>query len=311
MDSTVSQTFLNNSAMTAVEVWFIPVDILSIICITLDIIPAALFLMIILLDKTCWTVPMMLVANSALAELMLVSVLFSMATFTLQNDLKQIQYQDSLCILRGYLTAIMCAVYNYSYLLQSIYRYIIVVYPARLFWQSARVQIVVISLTWVFSVVFSFPVIFTGDFTYNVDNQIYQLEFRLSFAMVFEIFFAFILPVSLLIFIYFKLVRYVQQMNKRITPANTLLRAQRELKMVRRAVILIMILSALGIPYTVLILMSFFTDPPKYHYRIANISLYASRVSIMITLFQFTDPVKASIKKILNIQPNAVIPTSK
>jgi hypothetical protein len=34
--------------------------------------------------------------------------------------------------------------------------------------------------------------------------------------------------------IYYKLVRYVHEMGKHVTTANTLLRAQRELKMVRR-----------------------------------------------------------------------------
>ncbi len=47
------------------------------------------------------------------------------------------------------------------------------------------------------------------------------------------------IPISLIILIYFKLVRYVREMSKNITTANSLARAQRELKMVRRIVILV------------------------------------------------------------------------
>ena len=85
---------------------------------------------------------MMLVANSCLAELVFGSDMLGMAIFTFQNDLKQIQYQDSLCIFRGYLGYIATILQNYSYLLQAVYRYIIVVYPTRLFWQSAKFQLI-------------------------------------------------------------------------------------------------------------------------------------------------------------------------
>ncbi len=54
-------------------------------------------------------------------------------------------------------------------------------------------------------------------------------------------------------------------MSKHVTPANILSRAQRELKMVRRTVILLTILIILDFPYSIFILMSFFTGIYKYH----------------------------------------------
>jgi hypothetical protein len=119
-----------------------------------------IFLLVIITDKTCHTVPMMLVANSCLAEFILASNLLGMAVFTLENDLKQIQYQDSLCIFRGYMTYVMAGLQNYSYLLQSIYRYVVVVYPARLTYQSARFQIFLIFLTWICGIIYPIPIVF-------------------------------------------------------------------------------------------------------------------------------------------------------
>ncbi|CAF1444667.1 unnamed protein product, partial [Adineta steineri] len=117
------------------------------------------FLFIVLTDKTCHTVPMILVTNSCFVGISFTFILFWMIMFTLYNDLQQIYYQDLFC------------------------------------------------------------------------------NFR--------------------------------EMNKHVTLVNRLLRAKKELKMVFRIVILISICLILGIPYTIFVLMRFFTLPPEYHFRIA------------------------------------------
>ena len=61
----------------------------------------------------------------------------------------------------------------------------------------------------------------------------------------------------------------LNEMSKRVTTANILSRAQRELKMVRRTVILVTILVTACFPYALFLLLSFFNQAPKYHFRIA------------------------------------------
>ena len=123
---------------------------------------------------------MMLVANSCLTELIYASDIFVMAIFTLQNDLKQINIKIHFVFFEVY---IYMALYiqNYSYLLQAIYRYITIVYPTRLFWQSARFQIFLIGLTWICGIIYPIPLVFTGQIIYDVDNQICQMPLHLSF----------------------------------------------------------------------------------------------------------------------------------
>ncbi|CAF0820016.1 unnamed protein product [Adineta steineri] len=58
-----NSTIINNQA------WFIPIDILLIICLTLAIILAMIFLFIILIDSSCQTVPMILITNSCFSGL--------------------------------------------------------------------------------------------------------------------------------------------------------------------------------------------------------------------------------------------------
>ncbi|CAF0842209.1 unnamed protein product [Adineta steineri] len=98
-------------------------------------------------------------------------------------------------------------------------------------------------------------------------------------------------------------------MSKNVTTANNLFRAQRELKMVHRIVILVSILLSLGIPYASFLFMGFFTLPIKYHYRIAYTFVDISLVFVIITLFKFTDPIKLAIRNIRNQRTNTIAAT--
>ncbi|CAF1314902.1 unnamed protein product [Adineta steineri] len=232
---------------TTVESWFIPLDIIAIICLALTIALATIALIIIIMDKTCHTVPMLLTANICLTGLLCGIDTIGMNGFTLYNDLKQIEYEDSFCFIIGFFNYSTCALHNYSYVTSAIYRYITIVHPTRLFWQSARAQIILI-------------------------------------------------------------VRFVRGMSQRVTAANTLSRAQRDLKMVRRVVTLVQILFISGFPLSLFIFLSFFNHAPKYHFRIGFLFVNASMLLVKITLFQFTDPLKVAIKKILRRRLNIVLP---
>jgi hypothetical protein len=302
--STASVTFLNNPLRTQVESWFIPLDILAIICLALSIIITTIYLVIIILDKTCHTVRMMLMANVYLTGCICGYVHLAITVFTFRNDLQQIQYQDSLCIVRGYFSYASCAVLCYSYVSSAIYQYMVIVYPTRLFWVSARVQILLICLGWILAFVFPLPVTLTGNITYNVDNQICQVPLRFSLALLYIPWFVYVIPVHLVIFIYMKLVRFVRRTNQHVTPANTLRPAQRDLTVVRRIVILVQMLILGGVPMTAFIFLSFANRAPKYHFRIGLMFLYAAILSVMIMFYQFTDSLKTSMKKFLTGQRN-------
>jgi len=296
--------FYNNTIKTHIEFWFIPIDILMILCTGFVVLIAFLFLLIIILDKTCRTVPMMLLCNSLLSEIIFASVMLSMTIVALQNDIKQIEYEDSLCIFRAYMSYALSAVRSHSYLLQSIYRYICIIYPLNFYYQSARFQFYLICLTWLLSLIHPFPFVFTNQIKYNVDNQVCHMPLQTSFFIFYTCFFAYLNPITTIIIIYFKLVRYVKKMSKLVTPVNQLLRIRRELKMVRRIVMLLLILVALGLPYTIFFIFSFFTHPPKYHFRLAFLSVDISLACVIIALGQFSDPIKTFVIRIINKSTN-------
>ena len=98
-------------------------------------------------------------------------------------------------------------------------------------------------------------------------------------------------------------------MSKQVTPVNKLFRAQRELRMIRRIISVVLILVALGVPYAMFFFMSFFNRAPKYHFRIAYLFVDASLALVMVALFQVTEPLKASVMKRINERRAVVVPT--
>ncbi len=97
-------------------------------------------------------------------------------------------------------------------------------------------------------------------------------------------------------------------MGKNVTATNTLIRAQRELKMVRRTVILFTILATICFPFTIMIFMAFFNHTPKYDFRIGYAFLDLAGLATEIMLCQFTDPLKASVMKKIKRRPNRIVP---
>ncbi|CAF0985466.1 unnamed protein product [Adineta steineri] len=266
-----------------------------ILCTTLAIGLALIFLLIIICDTTCHTVSMMLVANSCLTEFIFGSIMLSSAIFTFQNDLQKTQYQDSLCIIRGYLGYVVTFLQNYSYLLQATYRYITVIYSNRLSWQTVRFQIKLISSMWIFGILCPIPYLINNKIIYDINNQICQMSFQLSFLTIYNIFIVYIIPILMIILVYFALFQHVQKMNRLHPSINTLNRIQGELKIVRQIIILILGIIAIGFPYVLFVFWSFFTNLPKYYFRITNIFVDVSLVFVMIIMFEYTEPLQTSL----------------
>ncbi|CAF1264359.1 unnamed protein product [Adineta steineri] len=294
-----SLVVIDNSTKTIVEPWFIPFDIFILSCNVLSVTIAILLLIRIISDKTCRTVPMLLVGNSCFSTLIFGIAMILVISLTLEKDLKQIQYYDTLCIFAGYFSHVTCAAQNYSFLLQAIYRYFLIVHPFRFVWHSCRMQILFICIAWVFVFVFPMLYLFTGQIVYNVNNQVCELHHKLSFTVIYMGLCLFGIPISTINIIYSILVRYVKKMNANVTPNNTLVRARRELKMIRRTVILISIVCTVCFPFQLFLVMSFFNREPKYNFRIAYIFGELSKLCVIITLFLFTDQLKASVMKII------------
>ncbi len=295
----------NNTTTVNFEPWFIVINISNITSLVLAILLAIMFLTIVIFNKTCQIIPIMLTSNSCIAEIIYGCNMLSMAVFTFENDRKQRVFQDALCAFRNYFGYVGTALLLYSFTLQAIYRYIIVVYPTRISWQSIRFQGMLICFFWIFSITSLLPWLLMGVTTYDVDNQACMLPFQLSFPIIYSVSVVYMIPVSIIIFTYFKLVRYVRQMNSRATSSTqSIFQARRELVMVQRIVTIISILLILGLPYTIFMFTSFITKLPKYHYRISILFVDLAQAFIMVVLLKSSQPVMNVLLKFKRVFSN-------
>jgi hypothetical protein len=81
-------------------------------------------------------------------------------------------------------------------------------------------------------------------------------------------------------------------MNQHTTSVNILARTQRELKMFRHTIILLLTLFIIDFPYALFTFMRFFNHAPKYYFRIAYIFIDIASACVIIVLYQFTDSLK-------------------
>ncbi|CAF1446871.1 unnamed protein product [Adineta ricciae] len=297
---------LMNNATATIEFkwWFIAIDVLMILLSILSILFALIFLLIVLFNKTCQTVPIMLTTNSCFTQILYGSVTLSLATFSLENDRQQKVYQDSFCALRGYLGYVGTGLLLYSFVLQAIYRYIVIVYPTYLSWQSIRIQLFLICFTWMFCFISTLPSLLMNAIQYSFDDQICLVFPRLSFSAIYNMLISYLIPISIIISIYLKLVRYVHFIDSRPSSIARMYRVRRNLFVVRRIITKILILIVLGMPYTIFIFISFFTTPPKYHLRIAIFLLVLSQTLITVAIIYFCRPVSNILMKFLHMTAN-------
>ena len=143
-------------------------------------------------------------------------------------------------------------------------------YPSRSFWHSYGTHILFICIAWIF--VFVYPM---GIFIQLVKSFM-MLTIKYVSCFISCLFQSSIwdlcvfgIPVSMIHFMYFILVRYVKRMNTLVTPNNTLVRARRNLKIIRRTVVLISIVVTVCFPYQLFVIMSFFNSAPTYNFRIS------------------------------------------
>ncbi|CAF1427118.1 unnamed protein product, partial [Adineta ricciae] len=134
---TSTLTFTYDALSINIQAWFIPLDILAITSMICVILLSIVYLFLLIVDKACHTVPMLLIGNTCFIAFLAACSILSMSIFTLQNDLKQIKYQDPYCIFRGYTAYVVCTLFNFSFVLQAVHRYLTVVYPTRFFLHSA------------------------------------------------------------------------------------------------------------------------------------------------------------------------------
>ncbi|CAF3406390.1 unnamed protein product [Rotaria socialis] len=91
--------------------------------------------------------------------------------------------------------------------------------------------------------------------------------------------------------------RRVLEMSENVATTNRLFHAQRELRMVRRVLLHVLILVIIVLPYLIFVLMSFFRSAPKYSFRTAHTFISPDLVLLKFALLQMSESLQTSTMK--------------
>jgi hypothetical protein len=142
-----------------------------------------------------------------------------------------------------------------------------------------------------------YPLIFGKDFIYLPKEHYCYVSFKNYRGILWVICNAYVIPLSFLSFIYFRITRFVHQQSN-IQTFVIKRRQERDLIVIRRILINIGILLALGIPSIILLIMLMITG--EEHPLIFRISLLPASLSIealSITMILFTPLLKKIVLK--------------
>lgn len=287
-----SVSLKNDSIKIDNESWFIPNDIIMMVLSLLLVFISFTFVILILIDKTLHNVRMILIGNTYVITFVLGCILSGIYLFTYKNDFRQIEFEDSLCQIRGFILSSFASIYYNSFVLQALHRYLFIIYRTRTCLRSKKMFCFLIVSTWIIGFLYSLPSLFNGYFIYNVNNQICQLPLGFYLISIYTLLTNYIIPISLIISIYIRLLVYIHK----ITVGNIRIHIEKEMKMVRLIVLLVSVLIIICFPVTLFVLISYFTSPPKYHFRIGHIFVNISLLSVTILLFIYTKPLQKSLR---------------
>ncbi|CAF1299714.1 unnamed protein product [Adineta steineri] len=274
-------------------------SILMVICSIFGIICAFLFIIIVLTHRQCHTLTILLVFNSTIAGLIANTTCISQAIYQLLDVAN-----DSLCTVRGLFLQAGTGVLYHTLCVQALYRLFVTVYSARRSLQTTRFIILVVVIQWIFSISFGLPILFTGHITYQQGSRICQVSLEDTIGFIYFASIIFFIPLIMIVYIYFRIVKYMKDNPFSTTNRSTIngqQRHQSELRLIRRILTLVIILFILGFPYFLfyLLIHLHIVSPWSYMPRISYLFItFGQSASMLINLIT-TDDVKKSLINII------------
>ncbi|CAF0868559.1 unnamed protein product [Didymodactylos carnosus] len=299
---------------------FLAADLIIIIFSIIAIVVALLFIFIVAFNRQTHSVANLLACHSSIAEIMFSLTTLNIAIQMYQKDIASITPMSNSdiaypsCFFWGWMIYVSATLQDYSYAIQAFYRYMCVVYKSKSFLQSYRLYIVVIAIHWMFAFLTQLPYYVLAQIKYDNFNHLCQVAIRNSGLIMYIDTVVYIFPVSVVVFVYYKLVVYVRTISNQSklssVPSIALFQAKRELKMVRRIIVLILILITCGFPYTVFNVIGFVADPPRYHFRVSITFITLSSALVMIAMFLQTRNVKDVLFNFIGYKTNRIQTTT-
>ncbi|CAF0945527.1 unnamed protein product [Rotaria sordida] len=207
---------------------------------------------------------------------------------TVQGDYNFYIAKETLgCRIKAYMFYSFIAIIFNTFTLQAAFRFVRVVYPSHIWLQYGVTYAVIIPVLWIISFLFLLPVHFWHDLQLIPTENICLLTIDGVRGFIWCTLVIYGLPVIMTCIIYIQLLRFIRRSS---TPTS--IRAKRDVIVVSRIVIIVVILILIDAPSIVLKLILPCTGIGKsLFYRISNTTIVIAMTALSIMLVYVTPQV--------------------
>ncbi|UJR29748.1 hypothetical protein I4U23_017296 [Adineta vaga] len=269
----------------------------SIFCSIISLLFGLLMLLIILLNNQCHTITNMITSNTIILTMIYSIVQLSTDIYGIQDTWF---IHQPLCIFRSYCYTVVCISVPISYLIQSISRLFFSIFYKHKYLLTYRTHIYLIILNYLIALLGGLGPMYVPDgFGFEIESRTCLNSTKVFLSSFLAITIAYLIPLSIIIFIYGIIIYSANKSRNRVTnlnPNKTFRpNYKRELILMRNIFILIMILVIAGFPYLILVfwhLLFKHIKPPTPLYLLALISITMCFSTKMIVLFFMNKEIK-------------------
>jgi len=252
-------------------------------------------------------VPILLLCNTCIAVLVTLIVSFVMIISSLTNGF--LTYNLSFCQIWGFLYDIFEGSIYYSYCLQAFYRLCRIVFYQKRFLINFSLYIKIIIVQWLFVFCLTLPALFL--YYVQLPTEQYCLvshsDIHGSMYLIFTLYF---IPLISIVLMYLWITSFMRQTSQAATaiiPAQQRQRNIRDLTIIRRLLVLILLLSILRFPTIIFIIHDLIIDE-LFSWAYTVVSLVTSICLIMVGFIttRNTPQLRSNRFDVIHVHPNQI-----
>ncbi|CAF1055312.1 unnamed protein product [Adineta steineri] len=219
-----------------------------------------------------------------------------------------ISMDDYNCQLRSYINYVFICSFYYSCALQATFRLFRVVFPKQRVLQSNYAFIIAIIIQWIIPILYILAYLLGHDFEYHPEINSCWLSFKNIRALSIAMAFVYGSPLIIMGLVYFLIIRHIRRtaLTQRIRRnAN-----KRDLLIVKRIILLVLIAMGIGIPTALLLIIYMIShELTSLAYHIQALSLTTGLVVDSIALAVITPQVRNIFRIHRQVNPATTIVT--
>ncbi|CAF1308873.1 unnamed protein product [Adineta ricciae] len=268
-------------------------SLVMVSCSLFGLICSLTFIIIVVTNRSLQTVTIMLAFNSAIAGFIINVTSGCQAIYQIISD-----GNDQFCSFRGFLLHAATGLLYHTLCVQALRSLFVVVFSAQRSLQSKPIIASITIVQWLVSITFAIPSLVLGRIVYQAGSRICQASLNDLVIFLYLSFFIYFGPVAFILSIYARIVYFAKHRPFSVNVQTRIAderRQRREVRFVRRLLIIAMVTGCMSCPYILFFLRTqIFSNAERLPYaqRVSFIFLSFGYAIWMLVNLTYTDEVR-------------------